>query len=70
MIFVDFDLWAVAHKSVYGLSSKMLLNNIGCEFGVFCVYFPMCTRSYRGVFGLLNVFFVLFDCSARPLVVL
>jgi len=29
MIFVDFDLWAVAHKSVYGLSSKMVLNNMG-----------------------------------------
>ena len=69
MIFVDFDLWAVAHKSVYGLSSKMVLNNSGCEFGVFCVYFPMCTRCYWGVFGLLNVSFFI-PLPARPLVVL
>ena len=30
---------------------------MGCEFGIFCVYFPMCTRCYWGVFGLLNVSF-------------
>jgi len=69
MIFVDYDLWAVAHKSVYGLSSKMVLNNMGCEFRVFCVYFPMCTRCYWSVFGLLNISFFI-PLPARPLVVL